>query len=109
MPDMVQVLSDLGGTLGSLLAAFIYIWHLQKSFQIEREGYRQERDELRKEALDERTRWVAKDSEADLRMIELQQSSYQSLMGVMQDTAKVLQDLHSSINELKVMIGDAKK
>ena len=42
-------------------------------------------------------------------MIELQQSSYQSLMGVMQDTAKVLQDLHSSINELKVMIGDVKK
>ena len=37
MPDMVQVLSDLGGTLGSLLAAFIYIWHLQKSFQIERD------------------------------------------------------------------------
>ena len=31
---MVQVLSDLGGTLGSLLAAFIYIWHLQKSFQL---------------------------------------------------------------------------
>jgi hypothetical protein len=109
MPDMVQVLSDLGGTLGSLLAAFVYIWHLQKSFQIERDGYRQERDELRKEALDERTRWVEKDSQADLRMIELQQSSYQSLMGIMQDTAKVLQDLHSSINELKVMIGDTRK
>jgi len=109
MPDMVQVLSDLGGTLGSLLAAFVYIWHIQKCFQVERDGYRQERDELRKEALDERTRWVAKDSEADIRMIELQQSSYQSLMGVMQDTAKALQDLHSSINELKVMIGDAKK
>jgi hypothetical protein len=108
MPDFVAVLSDLGGTLGSLLACFFYIFSLQKSYQVERDGYRQERDELRKEALEERTRWVTKDSEADIRMIELQQSSYQSLMTVMQETAKVLQDLHSSINELKIMIGDNK-
>lgn len=104
MPELAQLLGDLGGTLGSLAACFVYIWHLQKSFQTERESYRLEREQLRQEAYKERDMWVSKDTEADMRILELQKSSYQSLMQVMQETAKVLQDLHLSINELKVML-----
>jgi len=81
---------------------------LQKSFQTERESYRLEREQLRQEAYKERDMWVSKDTEADMRILELQKSSYQSLMTVMQETAKVLQDLHISINELKVMLHSEK-
>ena len=104
MPDMVQVLSDLGGTLGGLLACFFYIFKLQTNFQAERDSYRQERDELRREALEERTRFDEKDTAADIRILELQKTSYQSLMQIMKENTTVLQDLHSSIQELKIML-----
>jgi len=105
MPEApLEMINTIGINAFTLLSCFWYIRFLNQSFNDERVKAQEERDRIRAEAAEERKRFDEKDTAADIRILELQKSSYQSLMTIMQETAKVLQDLHTSINELKVLL-----
>jgi hypothetical protein len=105
MPEApLEMINTIGINAFTLLSCFWYIRFLNQSFNDERLKAQDERDRIRAEAAEERKRFDEKDTAADIRILELQKSSYQSLMTIMQETAKVLQDLHTSINELKVLL-----
>jgi len=100
----VEMAQQLGTSTLVLGCAFWYIRFLNQTFDRKEQEHQLEREKLRLEAAEERKRFDEKDTAADIRILELQKSSYQSLMSIMENTTKVLQDLHTSINELKIIM-----
>ena len=81
--NLIQLISDLGGTVGSLLACFWYIKYLTDRFN------------------EERTNWMAKDSESDNALRELMQNSNQQLLQVMQESNRIMQEMKIALTRLE--------
>jgi hypothetical protein len=97
LEEAIKLFSDLGGTLGSLAFSFWLVRYLLIQFA-------EERKLLKDEAFKERQIWIEKDNTADAKMLELQKSSYNSLMNVIQENNKVLGELCISLNDIKTII-----
>ena len=97
LEETLKLFSDLGGTLGSLAFSFWLVRFLLLQFA-------QERAQLKDEAFKERQIWIEKDNTADAKMLELQKSSYSSLMTVIQENNKVLSELSMSLHDIKSII-----
>ena len=81
--SLIQLISDLGGTVDSLLACFWYIKYLTDRFN------------------EERTSWMAKDSESDNALRELMQNSNQQLLQVMQESNRIMQEMKIALTRLE--------
>lgn len=86
MPELIQLVQDLGGTLGSLIACFWYIKYQSDAHR--------NREEM----------WMSKDSENDSAMRELMRDSNNQLMIVMRDTNTILKEMTVALHELKETI-----
>lgn len=86
MPELIQLIQDLGGTLGALGASFWYIKYQSDAHRT--------REEL----------WMSKDSENDSAMRELMRDSNSQLMAVMRDTNTILKEMTVALHELKETI-----
>lgn len=89
MPEsssIIQLVSDLGAGLGSLIACFWYIQFITKSHREERVRA----DEMHKE---ERLEWMRKDTSSD-----------EALRSIMSDSNKILGDLKSVLTEQTTLL-----
>ena len=86
MEDMVTMIADLGGTVGSLVACFWYIKYQSDLFT--------KREE----------RWMTKDDVNDEALRSLMKESNSQLMEVMRETNKILQEMKVALSELKETI-----
>lgn len=86
MEDMVAMVADLGGTVGSLIACFWYI-----KYQTDQFTKREER-------------WMAKDDINDEALRSLMKESNGQLMEVMRETNKILAEMKIALTELKETI-----
>lgn len=81
--SLIQLISDLGGTVGSLLACFWYIKYLTDRFN------------------EERMNWMAKDSESDNTLRELMATSNAQLLQVMQESNRIMQEMKIALTRLE--------
>ena len=86
MDQIISMVSDLGGTLGSLLACFWYIKY-QSDQQSEREK-----------------RWMDKDTASDEAMRQMMRDSNSQLMTVLSETNNNLKQMSVALSELKEVI-----
>jgi hypothetical protein len=107
--ELIKLLTDTGGTLGALIACFWYIRFKDLQFNEEKKMAAQERESMKSEALEERKMWVSKDTESDKQILELQRSTYASLMDIMQSNTMALKDLHGALTELRSSILEDRK
>lgn len=83
---LIQMISDLGGTLGSLMACFWYIKY-QSDQHAERER-----------------RWMDKDTSSDEAMRQMMRDSNSQLMTVLSETNNNLKQMSIALTELKEVI-----
>lgn len=81
--EIIQLASDLGGTVGSLLACFWYIKYLTDRFN------------------EERREWMAKDSESDSALRDLMATSNQQLLQVLQESNRIMQEMKIALTRLE--------
>jgi hypothetical protein len=87
MPEnFVQMVSDLGGTLGSLIACFWYIKYQSDQFS--------KREE----------RWITKDDTNDQALRDLMTTSHSQLLTVLTGVNTTLKEMTVAISELKQTI-----
>ena len=91
MEDMVTMIADLGGTVGSLVACFWYIKYLTDTHK--------ERENL----------WMSKDTESDKALRELQSTSNAQLLGVLNSVNDTLKNMTVAISELKMHLEEKNK
>jgi len=92
MPEnFVQMVSDLGGTLGSLIACFWYIKYQSDQFS--------KREE----------RWITKDDHNDQALRDLMTTSHSQLLTVLTGVNTTLKEMTVAISELKQTIEHGEK
>lgn len=84
--NIVQIITDVGAPIGSLLACFWYIRYQTDQFA------------------EERSAWMIKDSESDEAMRSMMRDSNSQLMNVLQQTNLTLKDMTVALSELKETI-----
>lgn len=84
--DFVTMVSDLGGTLGSLIACFWYIKYQSDQFS--------KREE----------RWITKDDHNDQALRDLMANSHSQLLTVLTGVNTTLKEMTVAISELKQTI-----
>ena len=82
--QMMEMMTNLGGTMTSLVACFWYIKYLTDTHK--------ERENL----------WMSKDTESDKALRELQSTSNAQLLGVLNSVNSTLKDMTVAISELKI-------
>jgi hypothetical protein len=107
--ELIKLFTDTGATIGALLACFWYIRWKDIQNAEEKKLAAAERESMKKEALEERRMWVQKDTESDKQILELQRSTYSSLMEIMQSNTSALKDLHGALIELRASILEDRK
>lgn len=81
--SLLSMVSDLGGTLGSLIACFWFIKY-QADMHADRERI-----------------WLDKDSESDKALRDLMATSNAQLLQVMQQTNQIMQEMTIAITRLE--------
>jgi hypothetical protein len=89
-PSALQLVSDLGAGLGSLIACFWFIKYQADNFS--------KREEL----------WIRKDGENDEALRQLMQSSHTQLIQILTSVNSTLQEMTVAIAELKQTIHNGK-
>lgn len=90
-PSLLQLVSDLGAGLGSLIACFWFIKYQADNFS--------KREEL----------WIRKDGENDEALRALMQSSHTQLITILTTVNATLQEMTVAIAQLKQSIHDGSK
>lgn len=90
-PSLLQLVSDLGAGLGSLIACFWFIKYQADQFSA--------RERL----------WIDKDGENDKALRELMTNSNSQLLSVMQSVNETLKQMTVAISELKQTIDHDRK
>ena len=88
--QMLDMITNLGGTMTSLIACFWYIRYLTDTHR-EREN-----------------QWMQKDTESDKALRELQATSNSQLLGVLNSVNLTLKEMTVAISELKMHLEDKK-
>ena len=89
--QMVEMMTNLGGTMTSLVACFWYIKYLTDTHK------------------DRENQWMVKDTESDKALRELQATSNSQLLGVLNSVNLTLKDMTVAISELKIHLGEKNK
>tara|TARA_A100001015_G_scaffold314157_1_gene422988 strand:+ start:209 stop:487 length:279 start_codon:yes stop_codon:yes gene_type:complete len=89
--QMMEMMTNLGGTMTSLVACFWYIKYLTDTHK--------ERENL----------WMSKDTESDKALRELQSTSNAQLLGVLNSVNSTLKDMTVAISELKMHLEEKGK
>jgi len=88
--QMLEMITNLGGTMTSLIACFWYIRYLTDTHR------------------DRENQWMTKDTESDKALRELQSSSNAQLLGVLTSVNTTLKDMTVAISELKIHLENTK-
>jgi|TARA_R110002020_G_scaffold465097_1_gene686291 hypothetical protein len=88
--QMLEMITNLGGTMTSLIACFWYIRYLTDTHR------------------DRENQWMTKDTESDKALRELQSSSNAQLLGVLTSVNTTLKDMTVAISELKMHLENTK-
>ena len=89
--QMMEMMTNLGGTMTSLVACFWYIKYLTDTHK-ERE-----------------TLWMSKDTESDKALRDLQSTSNAQLLGVLNSVNDTLKNMTVAISELKMHLEEKNK
>jgi hypothetical protein len=98
MPEqMVEMMTNLGGTMTSLVACFWYIKYLTDSHK------------------DREIMWMNKDTESDKALRELQSSTHSQLLSILtsvntsfKDMTVAIEQNSAAIEQLRIHLGDKK-